>query len=623
MDPCIVDEATFQEQIGALSHRLASFYKDKSAATYRQLICNARQAKRRYLLLNKRQINYPEKKAMSCWPIFCQGRWRGGVLFEKLEQRFMPFQNLAARTIGFVNANEYGAGLEYSFNQDLRGVAGSALYQKTVGGNWKAIYDGSFTRPVHGHDLETTLDINLQDVAHHSLLKALTTSEAAYGCAVVMEVATGEIKALVNLSRIESGQYKERYNYALGGQGTTEPGSTFKLVSMLALLEETSLSLTDTVDTGDGRFRFYDRIMKDVKIGGHGELTLQEVFEKSSNVGMARLIDATFGASPQKFIDYVRKLNFAQPIGLQIAGAGVPLIQTPKSPGWSGVTLPWMAIGYGLKITPLHTLTLYNAVANGGKMVQPIIIKSIKHAHQPVRSFEGGVLNKKICSEATLEKLKTMLEGVVERGNARRFRHGFYKIAGKSGTANKVVDGSYTNDTYTSFVGYFPVESPRYSCIVVMDSPKGYAWHFGASVATVVKDIADKIAAKDLAARDFIAIEADALLPGIFPLIKAGYRSDLLRLCAALNIPHKQDQEAVWVRSSANGDNIVWKEIGPMGPDIMPNVLGMTLKDALFLLENCGLKVSAQGRKSGRVKSQSLLPGHKLQNSHAVSLKID
>src|SRR3569623_278756 len=320
LDPCIVDETTFQEQIGALSQLLADFYKDQSAEAYQQLIQDARQAKRRYLVINKKWIEYQAKKEMSQWPILCQGRWRGGVLFEKVEKSFQPFRDLAARTIGLINANEYGAGLEYSFNKELKGCDGSALYQKMMGGNWKMIYDGAAIRPVHGYDLDTTIDINLQDVAHHSLLRALQASEAAYGCAVVMEVQTGEIKAMVNLSRTGDAQYNEFYNYAVCNQGTTEPGSTFKLVSMLAFLEETSAALTDTIDTGDGQYRFYDRTMKDVKEGGFGELTIQEVFEYSSNIGMARLVDEAFGKDPQKFVDYVHKLGLTKSLGLPMIG---------------------------------------------------------------------------------------------------------------------------------------------------------------------------------------------------------------------------------------------------------------------------------------------------------------
>jgi cell division protein FtsI (penicillin-binding protein 3) len=620
LDPCIVDERTFQEQIVAVSQLLANFYQDKSAETYQHLVQNARQAKCRYLILNQRRIDYQAKKAMSQWPIFCQGRWCGGVLFEKVEKRFQPFKNLAARTIGFINANEYGAGLEYSFNQYLRGLDGSALYQKIAGGNWKKISNSSSNRPVHGCDLETTIDINLQDVAHNSLLKALQASDAVYGCAVVMEVKTGEIKAIVNLSRTEDAQYRECYNYAVGNQGATEPGSTFKLVSMLAFLEETSAALTDIVDTGDGRYQFHDRIMKDVKRGGFGELTVQEVFEKSSNIGMARLIDNAFGTHPQKFVDHVHRLSLSKPLGLQMTGAGIPFIKDAKSTGWSSVTLPWMSIGYELKITPLHTLTLYNAVANNGKMLQPVIVKKIKQANRTIKEFQGAVLSKKICTDATLQKLKIMLEGVVERGTASKFRHGFYQIAGKSGTANKVVNGRYTNDTYTSFVGYFPAKSPRYSCIVVIDSPQCYAWHFGTAVATVVKDIADKIAAQDLAAQDFIVPKSS---PGIFPMIRAGYREELLQLCDALGIAYRnQKLDVAWVRSTVDGNHIDWKTNGLPKTGQVPCVLGMTLRDALFLLENCGLAVTVQGYKGGRVTTQSLLPETRLAHGETIALKM-
>lgn len=624
LDPCIVDEETFQKNIGALSQQLANFYQDKSAAVYQKRIQTARRSKRRYVLLNKRRVNHQVKKRMSEWPIFCLGRWRGGVLFNKVERRYQPFRSLAARTVGYINADGYGAGLEYSFNKVLKGAEGKALYQKTLGGSWKPIYNGAALQPVHGYDLETTIDINLQDVAHNSLLKALQASQAAYGCAIVMEVKTGEIKAIVNLSRTDAGQYQERYNYAIGSHGTTEPGSTLKLASMLALLEETPLKLTDTIDTGDGRYRFHDRIMKDVRKGGYGELTLQEVFEKSSNIGTARLVNDTFGTNPQRFVDYLSKLNLDKPLGLQMVGEGMPLIRTPQSPQWSGVTLPWMSIGYAMQVTPLHILNLYNAVANNGVMVQPVLVKKIKQANSTVKTFHGAVLNSKICSDATLEKLKVMLEGVVQRGTARRFRHGFYQIAGKSGTANKAVQGGngYTTDTHISFAGYFPAEAPRYSCIVVVDSPKVFAWHFGTSVATVVKDIADKIAAKDLAAQTFVMADNAVPSPGVFPLIRAGHQKELLQLCDTLGVAYRHEHlPATWVRSSIEGGQIVWKDNSNPAPGQVPRVLGMTLKDAFYLLENCGLQVTVQGNKAGRIVRQSLLPGTKSSGkSIAISM---
>lgn len=622
LDACVVDETNFQKHIVALSERLASFYKDKSAAAYQRRIQKARQAKQRYLILNKKQISYQDRVRMEQWPIFCLGRFRGGVIFNKVEKRFQPFRGLAARTIGYVNTNQYGAGLEYSFNPVLRGTDGQALYQKIVGGKWKMVYNGSVIQPIHGYDLETTIDINLQDTVHNSLLKVLKASQADHGCVIVMEVKTGEIKAIVNLSRVAAGKYREQYNYALGNHGTTEPGSTIKLASMLALLEETDLELTDTVDTGNGRYRFHDRIMKDVRPGGYGELTIQEVFEKSSNIGVARLVNENFGHAPQKFVDYLGKLNLDKPLGMRMIGEGKPLIRTPKNPQWNGTTLPWMSIGYAMQVTPLHTLSLYNAIANDGVMVKPVLVKEIKQANRKIKTLSGTVLNKKICSNATLKKLKIMLEGVVQRGTARSCRHSFYKIAGKSGTANKVANGGYTGDTYISFAGYFPAEAPRYSCIVVVDKPQGYAWHFGGSMAPVVKDIADKIAGQDLAARALITQEVVQQPKGIFPFIKAGHRKELYHLCNFLGVAYQHENlQATWIRSAIVGEKIAWQDNGQLQAHRVPHVRGMTLKNALFLLESSGLKVTIQGNKAGRVLSQSLLPGIKAPGK-AITIKM-
>lgn len=621
-DPCIADEALFQEHLEELSQLLASFYRDKSAQDYQAMLQEARQAKRRYLVLNSRHISHQAKRMMSQWPLFRAGRWQGGVIFEKAEKRFRPFQNMAFRTIGFINEEKYGAGLEYSFDKPLRGVEGSALYQKLAGGSWRMLHNSSATRPLDGYDIETTLDVNLQDVAHSSLQKALEESQAAYGCVIVMEVPTGELKALVNLGQTATGQYQEVYNYAVGSQGTTEPGSSFKLISMLALLEETSLALTDSVDAGSGKFKFHDLTMRDVKSDGHGVITIQEAFEKSSNIGIAKLLDSTFSDKPQQFINYIHKLGLNKPLGFQLAGEGVPLIKSPQSPTWSSVTLPWMSMGYELKLTPLQVLTVYNAVANQGKMIQPIIVKKIKQANRVIKEFSSPVLHKKICSDQTLQKLKAMLEGVVERGTARKFRHGFYKIAGKSGTANKVVDGRYTPATYTSFVGYFPAEAPRYSCIVVIDSPQGASYHYGAQTAApVVKEIADKLSAKDLASSDYITA-AQAKKTGAFPLIKAGYREDLLYLCHELDIAHTHVVPDEWIRAAIQDDILVWRTNANFNEQRVPAVLGMTLKDALFLLENRGLQVAIQGDQGGRVEAQSLPPGTKIAQHKSINLQL-
>ncbi|MCG8341007.1 MAG: transpeptidase family protein [Cytophagales bacterium] len=618
-DPCVVDKEVLQAGIDSLTHLLANFYKDKSAQAYKKLIYDARGANKRYIALNRQQINYQQKKMMSKWPIFQKGRWKGGVIFEKVEKRLHPFRNLAFRTVGFINENEYGAGLEYSFNKELKGVEGRALYQKTVGGNWKMVYDGSEVRPVHGYDIVTTIDVNLQDVAQNTLLKALQKEEADYGCVIVMEVQTGEIKAISNLSRVYSKEYTETYNYAVGNQGAREPGSTFKLVSMMALLEETTLELTDSIETGEGQCRFYDRIMRDIKRGGYGKISIQEAFEKSSNVGISKLVDSVFKKKPQKFIDYIHKVGLAKPLGFQMTGEGLPVVKSPKDPSWSGVTLPWMSIGYELKITPLQILTLYNAIANNGKCIQPIIVKKIKQANRTIKEFNGVVLNKKLCSNKTLAKLKTMLEGVVERGTARSIQNSSYKIAGKSGTAQKFVDGRYTNNWCTSFVGYFPAEAPRYSCIVVVDNPKGFRQCGSNVTAPVFKEIADKIAAKDIDMNNtFVKEDKDK---NSFLRSSVGKKTDFIQVCHALNIAYTDNIDEEWVRTTVQGNTITWQPIGNNSEKQVPNVIGMTLKDALFLLENRGLSVVVQGK--GKVRTQSLLPGEQAKKGRSIVLKLD
>ena len=622
-DPCMADEALFQKNVVPLSKLLAEFYQDKTAQAYHNALQEARQAKRRYILLHARQITHQAKKMMSQWPLFSAGRWCGGVIFEKVERRFRPFQELAYRSIGFVNEEGQGAGIEYSFDKALRGVDGSALYQKLAGGNWKMRYKDTTTKPIDGYDLETTLDINLQDVAHHSLLKALRESQAAYGCVIVMEVSTGQIKALVNLGKTKHNQYKEIYNYAVGSHGNTEPGSSFKLISMMALLEETSLALTDSIDTGNGKYKFHNLTMRDAKIGGHGIITIQEAFERSSNIGIAKLIDSTFSKKPQKFIDYIYKLGLHKHAVFQLAGEGVPFIKTPQHDTWSGVTLPWMSMGYELTLTPLHILTVYNAIANQGTMLQPIIVKKIKRANRTIKEFKSPVMHKQICSDATLQKLKMMLEGVVERGTARKFKHGFYKIAGKSGTTNKLVDGKYTDATYTSFVGYFPIEAPRYSCIVVIDDPKGPSYHYGGQVAApVVKEIADKLSAKDLVSTSYINATQTKQATN-FPRIRPGYQKDLHYLCQALGIAAMEELSLEWVKPIRQGDTLIWQANDNFSDQQVPNVLGMTLKDALFLLENRGLSVNIQGNKRDAIKKQSLLPGMKVRQGQVITLELN
>lgn len=620
IDPSVASQEVFNGGIDDLAQNLSRHFGDKPQSYYKRKINNARVGGKKYLVLNQEEINYQDKKEMMGWPIFDRGRMKGGVIFEKIDTRFNPFGYLGSRTIGSIEEehNRGIVGLEYSFNSQLAGKNGKALYQRIAGGAWKQTYSGTEVRPRHGWDIETTIDVNLQDVTESALLKALKANDADYGAVVLMEVKTGEIKAISNLSKNSKGRYWERYNYAVGSQGATEPGSTFKLASMIALLEETRIELGDTVDTGTGEMQFYNLTMKDHKPGGFGKLTVQEVFEKSSNIGIAQLINEHFGSDPEKFIYYIEKMGLTKPLGFQMIGEGKPFIKSPSDSTWTGVTLPWMSHGYELELTPLHMLTLYNAVANDGKMIKPMIVKSAKNADRTIEEYEPEVINSRICSKGTLKKIKLMLEGVVERGTAQNIKGGHYKIAGKTGTAKKLRNGRYVNQYYTSFAGYFPAEKPKYSCIVVIDSPKKYRIYGSDVAAPVFKEITDKIYAMDLDLHQKFQ-QASVNTEGIFPVIKSGYSKELQMICDELNVTHKANAEYGWVKTRLKEDVIQWRE-NNVEKSMVPDVGGMTLRDAIYLLENKGLKVRIEGH--GRVVKQSIWPGSRLVDGEEILIEL-
>ncbi|PIB34420.1 cell division protein [Reichenbachiella sp. 5M10] len=618
LDPSIAEDKVYKSGIDSLAYLLARHFKDQSAREYKRKINDARIEGRRYLWLSRQKINYLAKKEMADWPIFREGRMKGGVLFEKVDERFHPFSYLGYRTIGTTDEDNRGVvGLEYSFNKYLMGRNGKALYQKFSGGSWKPVFDGTEVKPQNGLDIVSTINVDLQDVAESALVKALYANDADYGCVVVMEVETGEIKAMSNLSKNSRGEYWENYNYAVGGQGSREPGSTFKLASMIALFEESRIGLLDSVDTGDGEMAFYDQVMKDHKPGGYGMLSVKEVFEKSSNIGTAKLIVEEFGDNPKRFTDLLGRMGLTKPLGFQMIGEGKPYIKTPEDSTWSGVSLPWMSHGYELTMTPLHTLTLYNAVANQGKMIQPLIVKQVKTADKVVEEFESKVINPKICSDITLVKVKEMLEGVVQKGTANNISDSYYQIAGKTGTAKHVVNGRYTSKYYTSFAGYFPADKPKYSAIVVIDNPKGYRIYGSDVAAPVFKNIADKIYAIDMELNN--PFEGQEVMAGIFPVIRAGNQEELKNICNEFGISNHLEGEATWTKARISNNAIAWKPL-EVSDNIVPDVRGMTLKDALYILENKNLEVEFSGL--GRVTDQSILPGSRIDDKQHIALKL-
>lgn len=616
IDPTLAKDEIFRKGIDSLSLQLARYYRDKSATEYKQLLKDARASGRQYIVVNRKQINYQTKKEMLKWPIFREGRYKGGVIFEKIDVRYRPFSNLSRRTVGYVNEDGQGAGLEYSFDDVLGGQDGEALFQKIAGSTWKPVFDGNSVKAINGLDIHTTIDINLQDVAETSLYRAMKLHNADEGTVVVMEVKTGHIKAISNLSSDGHGEYFEKFNHAIGS--TMEPGSTFKLVTMMALLEETNINLEDTINTGNGEYTFYNKKVRDHHEGGYGKITIQQAFELSSNVAMAKLTDKHFGTRPSKFLDYVDKLKMSKPLGLQISGEAYPKITRPTDKGWSGITLPWMAYGYGLEITPLHTLTLYNAVANDGKMIRPVFVTTVSKADRIKDDFETDALAGKICSNKTLNQLRILLEGVVDNGTAQNLKNSNYRIAGKTGTAQILENGRYEKRYITSFVGYFPANAPKYSAIVLIKNPRGY-YQYGSNVAgPVFKNIADNIYARDLNLHREME-KKKVLEAGVFPTIRAGNQQELTMLSNELGVSNHTATEEEWIKASINGSAVVWKK-NAIVKDQVPDVMGMTYRDAIYLLEKSGLRVSFEGK--GRVTQQSILPGARISKGSRIYLRL-
>jgi len=624
-DPSVVDEKVFRGGVDSLALLLSRFFGDRSQQEYRRRLVNAKRAKNpglRYLRLNSRQINFQEKKLLATWPIFRSGKNKGGVIFEKVDKRFRPFGGLAQRTVGFLNEDKNGAGLEFTYNRYLAGKDGEALFERLPGGN-KPIYDGTEIKPQPGYDIQTTLDINLQDVAENALYKSLVQNDAQYGCVILMEVQTGEIKAVANLGKVADGVYREDYNYAFADQGRTEQGSTFKLASMMALFEENpSIQLDDTVNTGrSGSMRIGGAVKTDTH--AYGKISVKQVVEVSSNIGVAVLTDREFNKKPERYAEYLKKFGLNKPLGFQMSGEARPYIKDPTDRSWSRTSLTTMCIGYELKLAPLQTLAFYNSIANNGVKVQPMIVKEIKQNGQVLEHYEPKVLIPKICSDETLAKLRAMLEGVVVEGTARAIRTPDYSIAGKTGTAWKFKNGQYTKMYSTSFCGYFPANKPKYSCIVVVDSPKRGNWSGAQVAAPIFREVADKAMARDAASQRPLLARVPVNKSHV-PMVKAGMQDELMEVCQQLGVStHSRAEGDDWVRATTSSDSgaksLTWQSAA-VRPGRVPNVQGLTLRDALFLLENRGLRVRALG--TGRVQRQSIAAGSLVRRGSVIMLDL-
>ena len=579
----------FTNNLDSLSLGLSSLFGDKSAAAYKRQLQKGYHSEDRYYLLQP-NVSFERYRKLRTLPLVREGRNRSGFIAEVMNKRLNPFGLLANRTIGLARTNAQNVGLERTYDTLLKGVTGRRLVRYIAGGAYIPV-EGYEIESINGKDIVTTIDVNIQDIAENALLKELQANEAEHGTCIVMEVATGKILAIANLGLQTDRTYWEDLNYAIRA---TEPGSTFKLATLLSLLEDKKISLNDRIDLEGGSWKIAGRTVFDSEPHASKAFTIKEAFEISSNVGMAKLAVAHYSSNPGEFIDHLRRLHLDRRTGVDLAGEAVPVLITPRSRTWSATALPWMAFGYEVLVTPLQTLTLYNAVANNGHMMKPYLVSSVEESGSPLRTFEATTLVDPICSESTLHQLQQCLAGVCSdpEGTATKvFANSFYKVAGKTGTA-LVANGShgYAEHIYqSSFVGYFPANAPKYSCIVVIKNKPFAKTFYGAKVAApVFKEVADRLMSADPDAA--IAMSAT-------PSDTAG-RDDWNRICSRTP-----------VSTVASADNAV------------PDVKGMGLEDALYTLESKDLRVVTKG--SGKVRTQSPEPGTALQKKETIFIQLD
>lgn len=614
----VVSDEIFHNGIDSLAFHLSRLFGDRTAAQYRASLMQARQTQQRYHLV-KRNVTYSELRELKQFPIFRMGRFRGGLIAEAQTRREMPYKTLAARTIGYEREGVY-VGLEGAYRNYLEGVQGKRLMQRISGGSWMPVNDQHEIQPQNGMDLITTINVEIQDITEKALLRQLIRFEADFGTAIVMEVSTGKIKAISNLMLSDDGMgYEEAYNFAVGQ--STEPGSTFKLPVLMVAMEDGFVKPLDSVDTGAGRTRYYDRIMRDVNEEGHGKVTVEEAFALSSNVGVSRIIYEAYKNQPQKFVDGLKRMHMHKPLGIEISGEGAPYLREVNSSGWSGISLPWMAIGYEVSMTPLQLLTFYNAVANNGRMMKPMFVSEVRQSGRIIERFSPVVIDRSIASTTTINHARQLLLRVVENGTASNIRTGAYPIAGKTGTAQvaqtrmgyRTAQGvSYQ----ASFAGYFPADDPIYSCIVVIHNPRGFIFHGSTVAAPVFREIADKVHA----ARMFIPEpkHRENIMASL-PPFRIAHIDDMEQVYAAFYAHIQEMPAGVYAASRLNADTVSFSE-REFIDNLVPNVVGMGLSDAIYVMENAGLRVRFTGR--GIVRTQNIRPGTRIRPGSIVYLEL-
>jgi cell division protein FtsI (penicillin-binding protein 3) len=585
-DAMAPDAKDFKKNIKPLSDSLGVLF-NKPSSFFQLELTSARTNKNRFYLL-ARDLSYTEYMRIKSFPLFKLGIYKGGIIIEQKTVRKHPIGEIAQRTIGYERITPEGLpdgkGIEWAFRKYLNGKDGKVLKQKIAKGQWKPIRDVNEVEPQDGYDVISTIDVYIQDIAHHSLLEQLEKYKAEHGCVVVMETKTGYIKAISNLGKSADGTYSETTNYAI--TESHEPGSTYKLADMMALLEDKKVDTSTVYNTNGGLIFVSGRRVKDSHDGGYGIISLAKGFEKSSNTVMVQAVYSNYKNNPSQFVNHLNAFGLNKPLGLPFQGEGIPRVPQPKDKHWSSMSLPSMAFGYEVSITPLQTLTYYNSVANNGEMVKPQFVSEIKEWNNTIKKFDKIVINPKICSNETLLKLKAVLENVVKRGTAAGLYSKDFSMAGKTGTAqaNYATNGGADKHYISSFVGYFPADLPKYSCIVVVHKPDtSNNNYYGADVAgPVFKRIAQKI------------------------FTDSPTRNEVKNLDK--KNPTQERNYSEYYAKSQEKKNVI------------PNLKGMSGMDAVALLENLKVKVKIIG--VGKVKKQSINPGVAITSVATIILEL-
>jgi cell division protein FtsI (penicillin-binding protein 3) len=620
----IFEDKHFYAKVDSLAEKLAQLYPDKTEQQYSRMLRNARRDSSRYQLI-RRKVTFQELKQIRKFPIFKMGKYKGGLIVLQQNNRIRPFQSLAARTIGYKNENvKNPVGLEGAYANYINGENGKRLMQRIAGGVYVPVNaDDDEAIAKDGADIISTINVNFQDVAQKTLKKQLDSIQADFGTVVLMEVATGEVRAIANFTRTPEGEYKEKFNYAIGAEA--EPGSTFKLASYMALLDDKKIDTGTMVDIQHGRYEIMNprngKIalkIRDAEDAG-GVISARRAFEESSNVAAVRLVTSRYGNNPKDFTDKLYSYHLNEKNGLQIPGEGQPLIKTPASRSWNKLqSLAQIAYGYESKLSPLQMLTFYNSVANNGKMIAPIFVREIRSMGNTIERFQARVINPKVCSDEALVKVKSLLEGVVLEGTGKLvIKNKLYSVAGKTGTA-QIANGALgygAKDSHqASFCGYFPADKPKYSMIVVISNPK-VGSHLAAWVAgPVFRKIADRVYASDLDIKHSAPVHFVGNTT--MPKVKQGNLAAIKHVYSKLGVKPLYASANTGVDTSAG---LPFEET-QYKPGTVPSVTGMGLSDALYVLGNAGYKVGVKG--SGMVTAQSVTGGSLIPKGSKITIEL-